>query len=224
MCHEIPSPFRQLAAARRSTRAFRDEEVPPAVIRDLLETASYAPSTFNTQPWRVHVLTGEARQRVAQAILSAHTAALHPAFTPFPDPMPSACRALQEDFGGRYYQALGIARDDMAARGRQTARNYAFFGAPAGLMLTIPRELTQHSWLDLGLFLQTFMIAACERGLATCPQVAFGRYEDVIARELQFGAQERLACGVSLGWPEVEAPVNRMQMPRLDTDAFARWH
>jgi nitroreductase len=224
MRHEDPSPFRQLAAARRSTRAFRDEDVPPAVIRDLLETASYAPSTFNTQPWRVHVLTGDARQRVAQAILTAHAEALHPAFTPFPDPVPFACRALQEDFGGRYYEALGIARDDVTARGRQTARNYCFFGAPAGLMLTISRELTHHSWLDLGLFLQTFMIAACERGLATCPQVAFGRYEDVVARELRFAPDERLACGVSLGWPELHAAVNQMQIPRLGPDAFARWH
>jgi nitroreductase len=224
MSAEDPLQFRQLAAARRSTRAFRTEEVPPAVIRDLLETAAHAPSTFNTQPWRVHVVTGAARQRVAQAILRAHAEGSHPAFTPFPQCMPAASRQLQEDFGARYYQALAIARDDVAARARQTARNYAFFGAPAGLMLTISRELTHHSWLDLGLFLQTFMLAACERGLATCPQVAFGRYEDVIARELDFAPEERLACGLSLGWPELNAAVNQMQMPRLGPDAFVHWH
>jgi nitroreductase len=216
--------LRQLAAARRSTRAFREDVVPRDVVRDLLETAALAPSTFNTQPWRVHVLTGEALHRVSQAILAADRLGAHPIFTPFPLDGAGGCRELQQDFGRRYYEVLGIAYDDRAARARQTARNYAFFGAPAGLMLTIARELTEHSWLDLGLFLQTFMLAACERGLATCPQVAFVRYEDVIARELDFTPDERLACGVSLGWADLQAPVNRLNMPRIGTDALARWH
>ena len=216
--------LRQLAAARRTTRAFRDEAVAPELIRELLETAALAPSTFNTQPWRVHVLTGTALARVSSAILAAHAEGTHAAFTPFPHPAPEAVRELQEDFGRRYYDVLGIARDDMQARGRQTARNYAFFDAPAGLMLTIDRTLTPHSWLDLGLFLQVFMLAATERGLASCPQVAFVRYELVIARELGFTPQEKLACGLSLGWPDVDAPVNRMAMPRLGSNAFAHWH
>lgn len=222
----MPAAFtlRQLAATRRSTRAFREGAVPHALIRELLETAALAPSTFNTQPWRVHVLTGEALHRVSQAILAENLSGRHPVFSPFPPGGAAGCRELQQDFGRRYYEALGIAQDDVAARGRQTARNYAFFGAPAGLMLTIARELTEHSWLDLGLFLQTLMLAACERGLATCPQVAFVRYEDVIARELQFTPEERLACGLSLGWADPLAPVNQFAMPRLGPDSFARWH
>ena len=222
----IPAAFtlRQLAAGRRSTRAVREGTVPHALIRELLDTAALAPSTFNTQPWRVHVLTGQALQRVAQAILAEDQAGRHPVFTPFPPRGAAGCRELQQEFGRRYYEALGIAQGDMAARGRQTARNYAFFGAPAGLMLTIDRELTEHSWLDLGLFLQTLMLAACERGLATCPQVAFVRYQDVIARELHFTPEERLACGVSLGWADPLAPVNQFTMPRVGTDSFARWH
>lgn len=216
--------FRQLAAARRSTRAFRKDPVPQEMIRELLETAALAPSTFNTQPWGVHVLTGDALQRLSGAILASNAENAHPAFTPFPAPCPSPCRELQEEFGRRYYEVLGIPRHDTAARARQTARNYSFFGAPAGLMLTIARELTKHSWLDLGLFLQTLMLAACERGLASCPQVAFLRYQDVIARELGFAQEERLACGLSLGWADAVAPVNQLDIPRLGTDAFVRWH
>lgn len=221
-----PAAFtlRQLAITRRSTRAFREDAVSHDLIRDLLDTAALAPSTFNTQPWRIHVLTGEALHRVSQAILEAHRVGAHPVFTPFPSQGATDCRELQQEFGRRYYAALSIAQDDTMGRARQTARNYTFFGAPAGLMLTIARELTEHSWLDLGLFLQTFMLAACERGLATCPQVAFVRYEDVIARELGFAPTERLACGLSLGWADLRAPVNRFEMPRLAADSFARWH
>jgi nitroreductase len=216
--------FRQLAASRRSTRSFRQEPVRRELIRELLETAALAPSTFNTQPWRVHVVTGAALRRLSQAILSGEREGTHPAFSPFPGSVAGCCRELQQEFGRRYCEALGIAREDVAARARQTSRNYEFFGAPAGLMLTVARDLNEHSWLDLGLFLQTFMLAAAERGLATCPQVSFVRFEDLIAEELGFASEERLACGLSLGWPDVHAPVNALEMPRLDPDNFARWH
>jgi nitroreductase len=218
------SPFHELARARRTTRAFRDHPVAPQVLADLLQTASLAPSTFNTQPWRVHVLTGSALAGLSAAILEVHAMDTLPVFSPFPQPCPEASALLQADFGRRYYEALDIDRTDMAARGRQTARNYGFFGAPAGMMLTIDRRLKAHSWLDLGLFLQTLMLAACERGLASCPQVAFLRYEHVIARQLGFEPQEALACGLSLGHADESAPVNRFPMPRAALDGFVRWH
>jgi len=83
----------------------------------------------------------------------------------------------------------------MAARSRQTARNYVFFDAPVGLIFTIDTTLTKHSWLGYGIFLQNFMLAAQARGLATCPQV----YAD-------------------------DGPLNRMQMPREPIEKFVTWH
>ncbi len=54
--------------------------------------------------------------------------------------------------------------------------------------------------------------------------MAFVRYERVIAEELGFAPEERLACGLSLGWGDTDAAVNRFDMPRLGVDAFVRWH
>ena len=73
-------------------------------------------------------------------------------------------------------------------------------------------------------FLQTLMLAAHVRGLATCPQVAFVRYEQVIARHLELAADEALACGMSLGYPDGDAGVNRILMPRSPVAAFTSWH
>jgi nitroreductase len=78
----------------------------------------------------------------------------------------------------------------MAARSRQTGRNFVFFDAPVGLIFTIDATLTKHSWLDYGLFLQTLMLAAQVRGLATCPQVSFVRFQSIIAEQLGLGAEE----------------------------------
>lgn len=224
-------PQRDIAAAldvlvrgRRTTRAFRPHPVAREVVADILEVAARSPSTFNTQPWRVHVLCGTARQALVDAILASHAANTEPPFTPFPSPPPSDCVARQTEFGRHYYASLSIDSQDTAARARQTTRNFRFFDAPVGLMFSIDARLTRHSWLDVGLFLQTLMLAAHARGLATCPQVAFVRYERLIARHLGFAAGEALVCGMSLGYPDDDAGVNHVRMPRNPAAAFTSWH
>jgi nitroreductase len=222
---EIPGPTAvdTLIRSRRTVRAFRPDPVSRGQLVEILETARTAPSTFNTQPWRVHVLAGNAKRALGEAILRAHAANAAPQFSPFPEPPPRACSARQEDFGRRYYASLGIDRADMASRARQTGRNFLFFDAPVGLIFAIDAALTKHSWLDCGLFLQNLMLAASARGLATCPQVAFVRYQSVIARQLAFKPEETVVCGMSLGYEDEQAAVNHLEMPREPVEGFTRW-
>ena len=133
-------------------------------------------------------------------------------------------QAHQADFGQRYYTALGIDRSDAAARLKQTARNFAFFDAPVGLIFTIDERLTRHSWADYGMFLQTLMVAAAARGLATCPQVSFVRHGPVVAEHLKLPADHIVVCGMSLGYADPEAAVNAIAMPRTPPDDFAVFH
>lgn len=55
--------------SRSSIRAFAPTPVPEETIRELLELAVRAPSGGNIQPWRVYVVTGEARDRLVRRIL-----------------------------------------------------------------------------------------------------------------------------------------------------------
>ena len=121
------------------------------------------------------------------------------------------------------YEALSIDRSDMVARARQTGRNFLFFDAPVGFIFTIDSTLTKHSWLDFGLFLQNLMLAAHARGLATCPQVSFVRYQSIIAEQLRLAPEEVVTCGMSLGYADKEAAVNQLGMPREPLEAFTRW-
>jgi len=171
----------------------------------------------------VYVLSGEAKSALSERILQAHAANTTAPFSPFPEHAPDAVTALQNDFGRRYYGALGIARDDMPARSRQTGRNFQFFGAPIGLLFTIEAALTKHSWLDFGLFLQNLMLAAHIRGVATCPQVSFVRYHQIISEQLGLSPDEELVCGMSVGYADGQAEVNHLDMPRLPVERFTRW-
>jgi nitroreductase len=210
--------------SRKSIRAFRPDPVPKILLEEILDVARAAPSNFNSQPWRVHVLTGEPKRALSEALHRAHVEKTVPLFTPFPQAMPAGCGERVSDFGRRYYAALGIDRADMAARARQSGRGFLFFDAPVGLVFTTHAALTKHSWLDCGLFVQNVMLAAHARGLATCPQVAFVRFQLMIAERLKLGPDELVTCGMSLGYPDEPNPVNHLNMPREPLETFTRWH
>ena len=212
-----------MIGSRKSVRAFRLDPVPKQHLVEILDAARAAPSNFNSQPWRVYVLTGEAKRALGDTLLQAHVAQTVPLFSPFPQTNPPECAARVDDFGRRLYASVGVDRADMAGRARVSGRNFVFFDAPVGMIFTIHAALTKHSWLDFGLFLQTLMLAAQVRGLSTCPQVSFVRFQSIIAEQLKLGPDELVTCGMSCGYADEEAAVNRLNMPREPMDGFTRW-
>ena len=56
---------------RRDVRRFRSEPVPPALLRDLLETACLAPSVGLSQPWRFVTVGNAARRAAVRASFEA---------------------------------------------------------------------------------------------------------------------------------------------------------
>lgn len=213
----------QVLRSRRSVRAYKPDPVARELVREVLQVAASAPSNSNTQPWRVHVLAGRPMQELGEALAAAFRDGSFPPAAHFPAPLPDEFGSRQSDFAERYYASLGIAREDAAARSRQTQRNFSFFGAPVGLIFSIDARLTRHSWLDLGLYVQNVMIAARARGLDTCPQVSFARFHALIASHLRMPAEDVTACGMSMGYADAAAAVNQVQMPRQRLEEFARF-
>ncbi len=209
--------------SRKAVRVFRPDAVSKKDITDILDVARTAPSNANTQPWHVHVLGGRFKRQLSDALAYAHATEAHPPLQYMPDPLPERCQPKQEEFGARYYGALGIEKGDVVARSLATGRNFDFFGAPVGMIFTIDTRLKKYSWLDYGLFLQNIMIAARARGLDTCAQVSFARYHRVIADHLELEPDHEVVCGMSLGYAQEDAVVNRLDMPRDPVDRFARF-
>jgi nitroreductase len=207
--------------SRKAVRVFRPDAVSKEDVVAILDVARTAPSNSNTQPWRVHVLGGQVKRQFSDALARAHADETHPPLQHMPEPLPAAFRSRQEDFGVRYYGALGIDKSDVDARSRATGRNFDFFGAPVGMIFTIDACMKKYSWLDYGLFLQTVMIAARARGLHTCPQVSFARYQTVIANHLGLERGHEVVCGMSLGYADDDSIVNQLEIPRESVERFA---
>jgi nitroreductase len=214
--------------SRRSIRAFLPTPVARDDIEAILDVAARAPSGTNTQPWKVYVLTGAARDRLASAILAAYAdpqqARLHSEeYAYYPREWVTPFIERRRKVGWDLYALLGLTRDDKAGMAAQHGRNYRFFDAPVGLIFTIDRVLAQGSWLDYGMFLQNIMVAARGRGLDTCPQAAFTQFHRIITDELGLPANEMVVCGMALGYADPAALANTLVTVREPVAGFARF-
>jgi nitroreductase len=222
----MPSlPADEAIATRRSVRAFLPTPVDRATVESLLALAARAPSGSNIQPWKVRVVAGEPRARLSRAILAAldqEGASAHKReWNYYPVQWREPFLARRRKIGWDLYGLLGIAKGDFEGTERQRRRNYEFFGAPVGLIFTLDEDLEIGSWLDLGIFIGAFAIAARGRGLDTCPQAAFADFHAVIRRELAIPQNEVVICGMALGHADPAAAENRLVTERAQPSDFA---
>lgn len=138
----------------------------------------------------------------------------------FPDPMPTELKDRQRKAGYALYSALGIDRRDIAGRREQFARNYAFFGAPVGVVVTIDRRMGKGCFMDLGMSIMTFLLAAHSEGLGATGIGALANYGKTVHQHLALPEHEMVVCGIALGHPDTQAPVNTFRTERCALSEF----
>jgi nitroreductase len=172
------------AIARRvSTRAYRPDPVPRALIERLLAAAVRAPNHKLTEPWRFTVLSGASAARFAE-LKRAHRA------TRFPDPAaPEAAKAIDKTYREArdtpaFIVVMCADSDDPVRREEDVA---------ATMMAT-----------------QNLLIAATADGLGSYVRTG-GIMRDAAVRDLaQAPAGHRIVAIVSLGFPaEAQEPRRR---------------
>jgi nitroreductase len=226
---ETTAAVDEAISSRHSMRAYLSQPVPEETLREILQVAARAPSGTNTQPWKVHVLTGAARDRFCERICHAYDdpaerAAHTEEYAYYPVQWQSPYIDRRRKVGWDLYSLLGIGKADKQRMHEQHRRNFAFFDAPVGLIFTIDRVMQQGSWLDYGMFLQNIMVAARSRGLDTCPQAAFTQFHRLIADELRLGAEEMVVCGMALGYADPAAVENTLVTEREPVGGFTTFH
>lgn len=205
---------------RISTRGFLDKPISKAELTQLLETAQRSPSGGNLQPWKVIAVTGAAKDEIvamAQRVLAADPMGPVPGDRPvYPDlnAIDPVYNERRKRVGEMMYDKLGIPKEDRAGRMRWFANNYRFFGAPVGLFLIIDRRMGHGQWAHMGMYMQTIALLAEERGMATCMQECWARLRNELHDHFGLDENHMVYAGIALGWPDPEAPANRIYADR----------
>ena len=196
-----------------------------ATVEDLLATAARSASGSNIQPWRVRVVAGARRAQLTKAIVDAVSRdgfeSYRREWNYYPINWREPFLSRRRKIGWDMYSLLGVAKGDFEGTQRARLRNFEFFGAPVGLIFTLDEDLEIGSWLDLGIYLGTLMIAARGKGLHTCAQAAFADVHTIIRPILDIPKTEVVICGMALGHIDPEAPVNKLATERAPLSDFA---
>jgi nitroreductase len=215
MVSEVLS-FEQTVRLRRSVRDFKSIALSQDEILNILDDARHAPSNCNTQPWEVHVVSGETRNALSAALLDDYENGMSsPDFSFDTDDFKGVYAERRFEQGMSYYRALGISRDDAEGRKEAFRRNLQFFNAPHAAFLFMPSVGDNvRAAADVGMYAQNFLLSLTARGYAGIPQTLLGFYADTIRKLLGVSSDYKLLFGISFGYEDTNGPSHLVRMDR----------
>lgn len=216
--------FDEIVARRTSLRSFLPEPVKPETLEAIFASASHSPSNCNTQPWIVHVASGEKLESLREKMPEEFMAGKMSMDFPYDGSYEGVYRERQYASAQALYDSVGITRQEKEARQKVFMRNFSFFDAPHVAFLFLPEPFGLREAADLGMFAQTLMLSFTAHGLGSCPQTSLGFQADLVRKELNVDASNKLVFGISFGYPDIKAPINSCTTSRADLSDLVTFH
>jgi nitroreductase len=211
---------------RKSIRGYRPDPVPKEVLEQILELASDAPSSDNTQPWEFTVLAGEVLEKVRQSNVELlySGAPLNPEHVVTSWPRESIYRQRQVNLAKQLFQLMDIPREDKEKRVKWLERGFRYFDAPAAIIISTDRCLTESGpLLDIGAVLQTICLTALHFGLGTCIEVQGTMYPKVLREYAHIPESKRIIMAIAIGYPDWDFPANKVESEREPIKNATTW-
>jgi nitroreductase len=211
---------------RRSIRGFKDEPVSQALLEDVIALANRAPSSMNTQPWHLHVLTG----KPLEAVRHGNTERMLAGMTPVREIEDYAAyegehRKRQIEIAVQLFEAMGIKREDAERRQDWVMRGFRQFDAPVSIVVCFDRSLLENTiaHFDTGAMTYGLVLAAWSKGLGAVIN-GQGIMQSPVVREAANIPEDQviLTC-VALGWPDEEFVANSVVSRRRSVDNVTRY-
>jgi len=218
--------FSELIQTRKSIRGYLPKPVPREVIEEIIEVAKWAPSSMNTQPWHVHVVTGEPLARIRQGNTENMVKGVPPKRDfAMKEAYEGIHRQRQVDIAVQLFDAMGIARDDKARRTDWVMRGFRQFDAPVSLVLTYDKYLEPAaiSQFDLGAFSHALVLAAWERGLGSVINGQGIMQSAVVREHAGIPDDQNIMICIALGYPDDSFVANSVKSVREDSAHFVRY-
>ena len=215
--------IKQLIESRYSVRSFLDKDVGFEKVKSILDTANSAPSGGNIQPWKVYVLGNNSKNELVTQALNNYDTGVQEdiEYEIYPKPLAEEYKKRRSQCAADMYDALSIARDDIDTRLKQVRENFKFFGAPIGMIVTIDKSFAQNGWGHVGMFLQNLWLTAIDEGLGVCLQESWSIYPKTVKKVIDCPDNEMIWCGIAMGYPNNEDPINNYRTSRDSIDSFA---
>ncbi len=213
--------FDEVILGRRSIRGFRPDPVPREVIREVVSLATRAPSSMNTQPWHLHVVTGEPLDRIRAGNTERNLAGV-PASREIRmhGPYEGIHRERQKQIAAQLFEAMGIEWSDKARRHDWVMRGFRQFDAPVSIVVTFDADLTDNdiAIFDCGAVVNCLVNAAWSRGLG-CVINGQGIMQSPVVREhARIPDSEVIMSCVAMGYPIDDFPANDVISTRRPVD------
>lgn len=206
--------FDDVVNGRRSVRGFTNQQVSRELMEEIFLLAQRAPSNCNVQPWRAFVASGDRCRALSRAMTDRADSGDFGDPEDLMDAFEGDHRRLQIECAAEMYGQMGVARGDMAARLRAARRNFEFFDAPHIAIVCMRKNYGLGVALDVGMYVQTLMLAMTSRGVGSCAQASLRQYPSLIRQQLGIDDDHRIMCGVSFGYEDAAVPANRTRQRR----------
>lgn len=213
-------------ATRRSIRGYKSDPVPRELLEEIIALALRAPSSMNTQPWHLHVLTGEPLEKVRQGnsermlggVPPVREIVDHGAYE-------GAHRTRQVDIAKQLFGAMGIERDDKERRQDWVMRGFRQFDAPVSIVVCFDRSLEGGTiaHFDLGAITYGLVLAAWTRGLGAVINGQGIMQSPVVREHAQIPDDQVILTCVALGWPDETFEANAVVSTRREVGEVARF-
>ncbi|MDA1100471.1 MAG: nitroreductase [Proteobacteria bacterium] len=218
--------FQALVDTRRSVRGYKKDPVPRRVIDEILAVAKGAPSSMNSQPWHVHVLTGAPLDEVRRRNMAEMEAGVKPKRDIFTHgPYEGVHRVRQVEIAKKLFAAMGVERHDQERRQDWVRRGFRQFDAPVSIILTYDRVLdpgaTCH--FDLGALSYGIVLAAWDRGLGAVVNGQGIARSDIVREVAGIPQDEVIMTAIAMGYPDDDFPANTVRSDREPNGNFVRY-
>ena len=211
---------------RKSIRDFKTDPVPKQILKEILETATRAPSAENSQPWEFTIIAGD----VLNSVIQANVENLNSGAPSHPDlqikglPLDSVYRRRQIEIAKQIFKLMDIPREDKEKRDRWMKRGFRYFNAPAAIVVYVDRSLSYPRPLfDIGAVTQNICLAALHYGLGTCIANQGIAYPQVLHEFAGIPESKRIMISIAIGYPNWDFPANRVVSTREPMENIITW-
>jgi nitroreductase len=219
--------FAEFAASRKSVRGFTKQSVSKELVDAVINTAKWAPSSYNTQTWRIHVVTGEVLDKIRDGNTKDTLAGKpHVRDFPYKEEYLGVYRQRQIEVAVQLFEAMGITREDKERRMDWMMRGFRQFDAPVSLVLTYEKTLEPAGITQFGLGALAYgiVLAAWDLGLGCVINGQGIMQSDVVHQHAQIPDSEAIMICIAMGYPDTDFAANNVRSTRIDNQDFVKYH